>query len=374
MRKQLARIRFCITAAILILAALTAVAGAGEPYDDELYGAVGPMVTAKPVFGAVGSGEDYSDNYYFYVSARSAVKMEFTNSSGAALVGGVYRYQAGHTDDVAVRDTGSWVQTSTLDPGLYYFYVESDVVLAPGTYWARVTGPAVSSVAPVGSWRPKGWADLPEVNETSSKNARTIAPLYDVYGDLGAKDVDWFRFYVTSTSDVWVGTDAGTDCAGYVLNSSLAKVAPTLQYNVVKVRLTPGVYYVKWAILPGFDEGYYVFGVSGSYVTKYPYASMSTPAAPTSVGRSVTFKSYGTISPKHTAGAQPISIKAYRYEGGKYVLKKTVPATIKDYTASTSKYLAVYSLPSAGKWRIRAYHRDAGHLGSYTSYRYVTVK
>jgi len=39
-----------------------------------------------------------------------------------------------------------------------------------------------------------------------------------------------------------------------------------------------------------------------------------------------------------------------------------------------TKYKASVSLPHRGKWRVRAYHADAGHAPSFSGYDYITVK
>jgi hypothetical protein len=55
------------------------------------------------------------------------------------------------------------------------------------------------------------------------------------------------------------------------------------------------------------------------------------------------------------------------------VYRKLVTAKV--YTSgSVSKYSARLYLPYRGSWRVRAYHYDADHAPSYSSYRSFRVR
>lgn len=119
-------------------------------------------------------------------------------------------------------------------------------------------------------------------------------------------------------------------------------------------------------------------GVSTQTVTVLPKAYLSTPYAPTTAYKGRAFSSFGYIKPRHTAGAQSVKLQCYRLERQSsgawvWVLRKTVSAKNADYSSYT-KFSVSTSLPSTGKWRIRAAHADAGHASSTSAFRYVTVR
>ncbi|HSK46560.1 MAG TPA: hypothetical protein VLA05_00980, partial [Coriobacteriia bacterium] len=64
---------------------------------------------------------------------------------------------------------------------------------------------------------------------------------------------------------------------------------------------------------------------------------------------------------------------AYRYESGKYVYKKSTTLPVKD-RYSYSRYYGSVTFSKTGRWRIRAYHNDADHAATYSTYDYITVK
>jgi hypothetical protein len=105
-----------------------------------------------------------------------------------------------------------------------------------------------------------------------------------------------------------------------------------------------------------------------------PAATVSTPSGPSSVKHGRTFTVIGTVGPRHTTGTYVATLYCYRLESGDWVLHKMVKAKRYAYSSTKSKYSASLSLPSAGTWRIRAFHLDAGHRGSWSGYRNLTVK
>ena len=104
-----------------------------------------------------------------------------------------------------------------------------------------------------------------------------------------------------------------------------------------------------------------------------PLATLTQPHAPLSVRHGVAFTSYGYLRPRHTAGSSAVTLQCYRYQSGHWVLRKTVKAKVLNYS-SKSRYSVRLSLPSSGKWRIRAYHADSRHRASYSTYRYIRVR
>jgi beta propeller repeat protein len=133
-------------------------------------------------------------------------------------------------------------------------------------------------------------------------------------------------------------------------------------------------------IVPAITGRFYAFaayfGDSDAFIANSPMAtvmvkaSLTAPSAPSTVKHNVAFTSTGVLAPDHTIGSAAVSILCYRYERGKYRLKKTVTATMT--TAST--YSASVKLPSAGKWRLVASHSDSEHALTKSPTRSKTVK
>lgn len=107
--------------------------------------------------------------------------------------------------------------------------------------------------------------------------------------------------------------------------------------------------------------------------TNLPKAVLSIPAAPSSVRRSSVFTVSGTLKPRHPAGTAAVKLQFYRLEGVRWVLRKTVSAKVANYS-TYSRYVVKTTITSTGKWRVRAYHADAGHAPSASSYRGMLVK
>jgi len=92
---------------------------------------------------------------------------------------------------------------------------------------------------------------------------------------------------------------------------------------------------------------------------KYAYINQRLPAR-------------GTLSPKHAKGSTGTTIRAERYENGKWVLKKRYKATIVN-TSSGSHYRSAVRVTSSGRWRIRAEHSDYGHARTLGPSTYLRV-
>lgn len=360
-------------AAVVMFGTLATHAAAGEYFYD---GAVGPLKAGQPV--RAGLARDIpSRTYFFYVRARGVVILRATVESATAEISG---YRAGYEWPVAGGIDGSWSETVTLDPGFYRFRLDINSGAPHGVCTLLADGPTVTQSRPPSVW-PSWGSWHPGAGTNTFSLAPVVPPLFRVTPDTVAAS-QRFRFFVTTACDVTLGHGDGYEgyrdwgVHGRIYDHAFNPVGPPLDHDspVVTTRLNPGVYFLKWSSYDGGPMGLYSFGVEGTYVTARPFAAMTRPYAPQSVRRDSAFKSYGKLSPKHAAGARSVLVKAYRYESGHYVYKKAYTATVKEYTATTSKYLASVALPSAGRWRIRAYHRDAGHLKSYSSYRYVTVR
>lgn len=111
-----------------------------------------------------------------------------------------------------------------------------------------------------------------------------------------------------------------------------------------------------------------------------PKALLGTPAvASTTVRRGRVFTMSGYVFPGHT-GYYPVRLYAYRYESGRWVLRKSnIYGHRTLYSANWSKWAVSTTLPSTGRWRVRAVHgggllSDIDHARTYSAYRYLTVR
>lgn len=123
-------------------------------------------------------------------------------------------------------------------------------------------------------------------------------------------------------------------------------------------------------------DGSTVLPVESNGVTIVPAPSVGNPYAPTTMRRSTAYTVYGYLRPKHASGSRPIRIyKWKRTSTGAWRSYGYVLATASNYS-TYSKYSVRMSLPSTGKWRLRAYHpADGTHAASWSaSYDYVTVR
>jgi hypothetical protein len=116
-----------------------------------------------------------------------------------------------------------------------------------------------------------------------------------------------------------------------------------------------------------------------------PVVYLKKPLSPSTVRRLRRFTISGYLKPRHRPGSYPVQVQCYLYQrqpngGYAWVLAKTVSARAYDYRPNRrrawyTKYKATFSLPSRGKWRIRAYHPpDATYGPSYSPWRYITVR
>lgn len=120
------------------------------------------------------------------------------------------------------------------------------------------------------------------------------------------------------------------------------------------------------------------FGAAVSVrVSKGPEpSSVSTPIARSRMSRTKSYKVYGYLKPRHTAGTYPVRIyKWKKTASGKWKSYGYVRAKASNHSTFT-KYSRSMRLSSAGKWRLRAYTPvDSLHLAKWSKgYDYVTVK
>lgn len=143
------------------------------------------------------------------------------------------------------------------------------------------------------------------------------------------------------------------------------------------------------------SEGTYIFTLKPSTRTAYMLFSMGdfeykdaattpawvyvkpqvgNPGAPSVMYVNRAASVWAFLKPRHTAGSYPVRIYKYRYVNGAWKSYGYVTAKAANYSSYT-KATASVKLPYRGRWRLRAYHADGGHLATYSSgYDYVTVK
>jgi hypothetical protein len=104
-----------------------------------------------------------------------------------------------------------------------------------------------------------------------------------------------------------------------------------------------------------------------------PQVGLGRPVAPTSMTCNKGYTITGTLKPRQTSGSRLVALRAYRYEGGSWVLKKTVSTRAVNYS-SYSKYKGAIKLGSSGKWQLRAYvPAGSQYAQTLSSVRSVTV-
>ena len=122
--------------------------------------------------------------------------------------------------------------------------------------------------------------------------------------------------------------------------------------------IVPGTAYASVGNPPSIKIG------STAYVSR-PYASRV---------RTRTYDMWAMMMPRHAAGSYPVRLYLYRYQSGRWVSYGYVAAKAHSVGTMSTKALRRYTFPRTGTWRIRAYHADAGHLATWSSYRTFTVR
>lgn len=106
-----------------------------------------------------------------------------------------------------------------------------------------------------------------------------------------------------------------------------------------------------------------------------PRVHMSAPVAPAVMVHGRAYVVWGYLKPKHPSGTKPVRILCYQRQSGKWVLRRTYLAKVNTVTSGLSRYKASIRLPSAGRWRIRAYHAaDQYNAATHSGWRYRRVK
>ena len=132
----------------------------------------------------------------------------------------------------------------------------------------------------------------------------------------------------------------------------------TMQYRVVYSRtLLPEIAY-EGSQTTAVKIGCY------AYLTAPTYKRVTTR----------TYDLWAMLMPRHAAGTYPVRLYLYHYERGRWVSKGYTTARASDAGTSSTRALRRYKFPATGSWRVRAYHADAGHVATWTTYRSIAVR
>jgi hypothetical protein len=350
--QDMAMLRRVLTVCSLALvASLLMPAGAfaeTEPANNRFTGADGPMVNNVTVNASLSAVGD-EDWYYFYVGATG----DFTVSNTAYIV--LYKYDGGALRELWYA-SGGGSTLRQLQPGLYYIRIYKDS--PPKAYALKVTGPVSSSPPSIASThRPATPMDeIYESSTTGYTQAQLVAPYAECLATIGASgDTDWYKFYVTQTSDVTVGQWAPK-------GASLCVYSDPTQSEIVwfnslitesKTRqLEPGVYYVK--VFGWSPPQEYTITIQGQYVSLTPpipaltSITIKTNATTTSIGKTPILS--GAITPNGIIGK---IIVVYVKKPGK------------TYWTYSSNRVA-YSLYGNAAWQYKYFFKKGMAKGTYT--------
>ncbi|MDO8915857.1 MAG: carboxypeptidase regulatory-like domain-containing protein [Coriobacteriia bacterium] len=94
------------------------------------------------------------------------------------------------------------------------------------------------------------------------------------------------------------------------------------------------------------------------------------PSTPPLVRHARNFSTFGYIV-RHPSGSSPVTLYFYRYQSRRWVLKKSITARVSNWL-SFSRYSKTTSVPTSGRWRVRARHK-VGSKYRYSPYAYFTA-
>ena len=107
--------------------------------------------------------------------------------------------------------------------------------------------------------------------------------------------------------------------------------------------------------------------------TPLPKPTLSGPRAQKRVAAGARFTVSGTLSPKHPAGAHSVELRLSRWNGSRWVLRRTVLTTNRD-SGDHTRWAASFALAKAGRWKLVATAlADADHAAATSGPAYVTA-
>ncbi len=328
----------------------------------------GESIPESPVSGTMDQSVSSDDVYSVWLESGQTISVSMTADDGTDF--GIYLYAPGtstvigNTDFVA-SSYGSYPATFTyVAPASGTYYLDECASEVPGAYSIDYTLDGTSLASD---------DEVPGVSIPASPISDTLDSEADV------DDVYAVALVAGQQIDVSMTADDGTDFDIYLyppgtstVNGDEDSVAESngesYPEHFTYTAVTSGTYYLDACANDG----------SGSYTIDYKIKSPArvyAPIAPSTMRRGRAASIYGYVAPAHSSGTYLVSLKFYlRNSHGTYVLHHSVNARRYAYSSSRSKYKASVALPHAGKWRVRAYHSDAGHAPSYGGYDYITVR
>lgn len=107
--------------------------------------------------------------------------------------------------------------------------------------------------------------------------------------------------------------------------------------------------------------------------TRLPKPVLSAPRVQKRVGAGDRFTVSGLLSPAHTAGAHSVELRAYRWNGSAWVLRRTLLTTNRD-AGDATRWAVSFALGKTGRWRLTAAALpDADHASATSKAAIVTV-
>lgn len=312
-----------------------------------------------------GSGlTTYQITYTITQTGKRVSSLSLASSTNHPYVGGTFSLFAAakRTDDqsaiqgVTVRferqDGASWVAAGSATTNVNGVAELPVIASGSATYRAVFDGTATDAAATSATT-----TIIPRTKSSLTMVASTSTPAYGTAANLTAtlKDPTAGTPFVGRTITLYRWESEGWISIGSADTNSSGQA-------VFSVKHTYGRKYL--AAFSG--EGFIDSAASAEILIK-PKVYLSVPTAPLYAKAYVKFRSYGVLKPRHAVGTSAVKLQFFRYESGRWVLRKTVFAkssNVLTYSRYTG-YTALYR----GVWRIRPYApADSAHSATYGSY------
>ena len=107
--------------------------------------------------------------------------------------------------------------------------------------------------------------------------------------------------------------------------------------------------------------------------TPLPRPVLGAPRAQKRVGAGDRFTVSGLLSPRHLAGAHSVELRAYRWSGSAWALRRTLLTTNRD-AGDATRWAVTFALGKTGRWKLTAEALpDADHAAATSRAALVTV-
>lgn len=117
-------------------------------------------------------------------------------------------------------------------------------------------------------------------------------------------------------------------------------------------------------------------GLESDVTTVAVKARLSAAIAPSMIKAPRSVRVHGFIWPRHAKGSTPVTVTAWKWEGGEWVLKTTFAPKIVSPAKDSSKWQFRLTLGAEdkGKWRLQVSHEDTAHAASVSRFSYYRVR